>query len=214
MKSLEKISILLADGHALFRRGLKNLIEENSRLSVVYEVSTGNEVLALANHAGFNIIIMDVNLPILSGIETLKEIRSLGNQIPILIMGITEQEEIISSCIKLGADGYFLKSEEVENLYKAIYEVAEGKKFISEKLTSMLFDIISKKNIFPYELLLSSRELDVLRLLIMDKNNREISKLLFVSENTIKTHIKHIFAKMGVKSRREAVKKAKLWEIN
>lgn len=205
---------MLADGHALFRRGLKNLIEENSRLSVVYEVSTGNEVLAFANYPGLNIIIMDVNLPILSGLETLSEIRSSGNQIPILIMGLTEQEEIISSCIKLGADGYFLKSEEVENLYKAIYEVAEGKKFISEKLTSMLFDIISKKNIFPYELLLSSRELDVLRLLIMDKNNREISKLLFVSENTIKTHIKHIFAKMGVKSRREAVKKAKLWEIN
>ena len=207
----EKLRVLVVDDHALFRRGLQMVLEQEPDLELVGEASDGTEAVEKAQELMPDVILMDVRMPKRSGIEATVQIRDLMPHVKILMLTISDEEADLYEAIKAGASGYLLKEIPIEEVADAIRSVWAGQSRISPSMASKLlneFAAISKASAEKPEIpapRLTDREMEVLKLVAKGMNNRDIAKELYISENTVKNHIRNILEKLHLHSRMEAV---------
>jgi DNA-binding NarL/FixJ family response regulator len=201
------IRLVVVDDHALFRAGLVNLLSQMEALKVVGEAGDGREALQVIQQTKPDVVLLDVNMPVMDGVETVRELQKTGD-CRILMLTISKHDEDLFGAIKAGADGYLLKSAEPDELLRAIEQVAEGKSVLSPEVTGRVLQVISSSQGMHSETLLSNREMEVLDCLAQGKTSAQVASELFISENTVKTHVRHILEKLEAGNRAEAVSKA------
>lgn len=209
---MKNIRLVVVDDHALFRAGLVNLLAQMPELEVVGEAGDGRAALELIRNTEPDVVLLDVNMPEMGGVETVealkKDKRQGGDGCHILMLTISQHDEDLFGAIAAGADGYLLKNAEPEELRKAILQVSEGKSVISPEVTRRVFQVIQSGQGVPSEAGLSKREMEVLDCLANGMTSAQIAGELFISENTVKTHVRHILEKLEASNRAEAVSKA------
>jgi DNA-binding NarL/FixJ family response regulator len=205
---MKPVRLVIVDDHALFRAGLVGLLEEMREFEVVGEAGNGKEALNVISSTAPDLILLDVNMPIMNGVETVEALKEMRNSPRIVMLTISKHEEDLFGAINAGADGYLLKNAEPEELRKAILQVYEGKSVLSPEVTRPLLKAVANSQGMVMDGGLSKRELEVLELLAQGRTTTQIATDLFVSENTVKTHVRHILGKMEASNRAEAVSKA------
>ncbi len=207
----ERLRVMVADDHALFRRGLQMVLEAEPDIDLVGEASDGVEAVERSQELMPDVILMDVRMPKRSGIEAASQIKDLLPHVKILMLTISDEEADLYDAIKAGASGYLLKEIPIEEVADAIRSVWAGQSRISPSMASKLlneFAAMSKatgdRSQIPAPRL-TDREMEVLRLVAKGMNNRDIAKDLYISENTVKNHIRNILEKLHLHSRMEAV---------
>ncbi|MCA1838905.1 MAG: response regulator [Actinomycetota bacterium] len=202
---------MIVDDHALFRRGLNMVLEAEEGIEVVAEAGDGTEAIAKAEEAMPDVVLMDVKMPKRSGIEATAGMKDLLPNAKILMLTISDEESDLYEAIKAGASGYLLKEISIEEVANAVRAVHAGQSLISPSMASKLlseFATMVKRTDDRQSLpapRLTNRELEVLKLVAKGSNNRDISKELFISENTVKNHVRNILEKLHLHSRMEAV---------
>ena len=197
-----RIRVLIADDHGVVREGLASMINRNrADMIVVGEASNGREALALWKQEQPDVTLLDLRMPEMDGVDVIKEIRATEKSARIIVLTTFDGDEDIYRAIRAGAKGYLLKDITREALMDSIRRVHMGETCVPLHLIAKLTDRVSGET-------LSERELEVLRLMAKGKSNKEIATALFISEGTVKSHGKSIFAKMNVSSRTEAVTEA------
>src|ERR1700730_3530574 len=207
----EVIRVLIADDQALFRRGLYVVLGIEENIEVVAEAQDGEDAIAKAEELVPDVVLMDVRMPRVNGIEAARRIRALLPSTRVLMLTVSDEEDDLYEAIKAGANGYLLKEISVEEVAGAIHAVVQGQSLISPSMASKLlneFNSLAKKaderQQFPAPTL-TSRELEVLKLVAKGMSNREIADGLFISENTVKNHVRNILEKLHLHSRMEPV---------
>lgn len=210
------IRIIIADDHALLRQGIKNVLGLEPDFDVVGEAENGEETLEKASNLNPDVIILDMNMPRMNGLEVVRHLRG-NRQITskIIILTINDDETYVKEIVGAGADGYLLKDIEPSMLVKAIRIVYEGGSFIYPTLAKKLFDELSNREAIKHESAerlyqrkeerLTYREVEVLQLVAQGLSNQEIAQKLFLSEKTVKNHLTNIFRKISVADRTQAV---------
>jgi DNA-binding NarL/FixJ family response regulator len=203
--------IVLADDHTIVRQGVKRMIEGMGDLTVVGEASDGIELLNLLNILDADLVILDISMPNLRGIEATRELKKVFPGVKILVLTMYKDKELLHQAISSGADGYVLKEDSDKELYSAIEKVRQGKIFISPRLSEGVTNdwVQTRRGISkpPLERL-TNREMEVLRLIAEGKSNKEIANLLFISIRTVQNHRANIMNKLGIKKTAELVKYA------
>jgi DNA-binding NarL/FixJ family response regulator len=207
----EKLRVLIVDDHALFRRGLQMVLRQESDIDVVGEAADGHEAVDKAQELMPDVVLMDVRMPGQSGIKATEKIKDLIPHAKILMLTISDEEADLYDAIKAGASGYLLKEISIDEVAEAVRSVWAGQSRISPSMASKLlteFAAMSKRASERQQLpapRLTEREMEVLKLVAQGMNNRDIAKELFISENTVKNHIRNILEKLHLHSRMEAV---------
>jgi DNA-binding NarL/FixJ family response regulator len=204
---VKKISIVVVDDHALFRAGLVSLLKTIPEFNIVGEAGDGREALSVVEMTNPDVVLLDVNMPVMGGVEMV-EVLHKKQQPRILMLTISKHDEDLFGAIAAGADGYLLKDAEPDELRRAINHVAEGRSVLSPEVTSRVLKAVSSSQGIPPEVALSKREMDVLRCLAKGMTSAQIASDLFISENTVKTHVRHILEKLEASNRAEAVSRA------
>ncbi len=205
------IKVLVADDHALFRRGLFMVLESESDIDVIAEANDGDQAIALAETHIPDLVLMDVRMPGTGGIEATKAIKDSVPSAKILMLTISDEEDDLYEAIKAGASGYLLKEISIDEVGDAIRSVHAGQSLISPSMASKLlreFAALANKGDARQQMpapRLTPREMEVLTLVAKGMNNRDIAKELFISENTVKNHVRNILEKLHLHSRMEAV---------
>ena len=205
------IRVMICDDHALFRRGLIMVLESEDGVEVVGEAEDGDESIRKAADLAPDVILMDVRMPRVSGIEATRAIADVVPTAKILMLTVSDEEEDLYEAIKAGATGYLLKEISIEEVASAIRAVVSGQSLISPSMASKLlneFTNLAKKADERQAVAtprLTERELEVLRLVAQGMSNREIAGELYISENTVKNHVRNILEKLHLHSRMEAV---------
>jgi DNA-binding NarL/FixJ family response regulator len=207
----EPIRVLIADDHALFRRGLSMVLESEPDIEVVAEAQDGLEVIAKAEEIVPDVLLMDVRMPKLNGIEATRAIRESVPSAKIVMLTVSDEEDDLFDAIKAGANGYLLKEISIEEVADAIRAVTQGQSLISPSMASKLlneFNALAKQADEKPRLAaprLTTRELEVLKLVAQGMSNREAADALYIAENTVKNHVRNILEKLQLHSRMEAV---------
>jgi DNA-binding NarL/FixJ family response regulator len=210
MTAVEPIRVLVVDDHALFRRGLEMVLAQESDIEVVGEAGDGAEAVDKAADLLPDVVLMDVRMPRRSGIEACTAIKDVTPTTRIIMLTISDEENDLYDAIKAGATGYLLKEISIDEVATAIRAVAGGQSLISPAMASKLlteFATLVKRDDrqqVPAPRL-TDRELEVLRLVARGLNNKDVAKQLFISENTVKNHVRNILEKLQLHSRMEAV---------
>lgn len=202
------IRILVVDDHALFRHGLVGLLSEMPEFEVAGEAGDGQEALEVVARARPDIVLLDINMPGLDGIDTLKALQQIHPAGRVLMLTVSQEEEDLVAAIMAGASGYLLKNAEIETLRKTLLQVAAGNSVLSPEMTAKLLRVIKHSTSDQTYAGLSGREREVLRCMARGMTTAHIAAELYISENTVKTHVRHILEKMGVANRAEAVARA------
>ncbi|MDP8970667.1 MAG: response regulator transcription factor [Actinomycetota bacterium] len=207
----DTIRVVVADDHALFRRGLEMVLQSEPDIEVVAEAGDGNQVVSLAVEHAPDLVLMDVRMPGQGGIEAAKAVKDAVPNTKILMLTISDEEEDLYDAIKAGASGYLLKEISIDEVAGAIRSVHAGQSLISPSMASKLlneFAAMARKDEEKQQMptpRLTDREMEVLSLVAQGMNNRDIAKQLFISENTVKNHVRNILEKLHLHSRMEAV---------
>ena len=205
------IRLLLADDHAVVRQGTAELLRRESDLEVIAEAENGLQAVELAEKLRPDIVVMDVRMPQLSGVEATRRIRETMPDVRVLILTAHEDDQYIFSLLQAGANGYLLKTAPISELVKAIRQVKEGfspiDPSIARKLIARVSEREQEKPSADKQISedLTTRELEVLQMLAQGLSNRAIAEKLFISDRTVQAHLSSIFSKMNVTSRLEAV---------
>ncbi|MGB9431607.1 MAG: response regulator transcription factor [Candidatus Acidiferrum sp.] len=199
---MRKIRILLADDHKLMRSGLRVLLEQQADLTVVGEASDGREAVALAASQRPDVLVMDIGMPSLNGIEAATQIAQSHPQLAIVMLSMHSDESYVLRALKAGAKGYLLKDSAEADLIRAVHSVAEGKSFFSPAVSKVLLDDYVRKlkrsgTEDPYDLL-TPREREVLQLVAEGKSNKEVAQLLGLSVYTVETHRSNTMEKLNL----------------
>jgi DNA-binding NarL/FixJ family response regulator len=202
-----EIRIVVVDDHTLFRRGLVGLLAEMEGFQVIGEASNGQDALSVIAAQNPDIVLLDVNMPEMSGIATLAALRKQGVVSPVLMLTISQHEEDLIGAIRAGANGYLLKNAEPETLRQTIKQVVAGNSVLAPEVTEQVFRLVRSGQFDPINLL-TGREVEVLRYLSQGLTTAQTGSEMFISENTVKTHIRHILEKLEVSNRAEAVARA------
>ena len=207
---MTKIRLVVVDDHALFRAGLISLLSEMPEFEVVGEAGNGREALDVIQRSAPDVVLLDVNMPEMGGVETVKRLRQEhnGKNIHILMLTISKNDEDLMGAITAGADGYLLKNSEPEDLKKSILIVAQGMSVLSPHITRQVMRAVNSERTPVPDIGLSSREMEVLECLAEGRTTSQVADLLHISENTVKTHVRHILEKLEASNRAEAVSKA------
>lgn len=201
------IKVMLVDDHELIREGIKQIIELESDIDVIAQVGDGGEAVNLAREYKPDIILLDINMPEMNGIEVLKRLRDLGIESKVIMLTIHSDREYILETMKIGAEGYVLKDSDAEGLVRAIRDVNAGKTYIQPSIASLLIENGIKDELNEdLEKInsLTKREYEVLTLIAEGLSNKDIADRLFISEKTVKNHVSSIFKKIGVNDRIQA----------
>ena len=211
---MKKIKIMIVDDHLMIREGLKQLLGIENNIDVVAEVESGFDCLNLVSVFQPDVILMDIQLPGISGIETTRRICERYPHVKVIMLTIYEDEHFITEAIQAGASGYVLKNVKREELINIIYSVIQDQVYLDPSVTTRLFNYVRKDGMNKKDdidnniSLLTVRELEVLRWLVKGHSDRIIAKSLSISEHTVRSHIKSIYKKLMVSSRSQAVSKA------
>ncbi len=201
---------MLVDDQALFREGLKTLLNSRPEFEVVGEASNGEEAIRLAHLLRPQVILMDLRMPVLDGVQATRRIRSLHPDCNVIVLTTFDDDEDVFEGLRAGAIGYLLKDVSSEKLFEAIRSAARGEYFLLPSITAKVVAEFSRlPRTVPHpagtENILSPREIEVLRLVATGISNKEIAERLFISEGTVKNHLSNILSKLNVKDRLQAV---------
>ncbi|MEP9383898.1 response regulator transcription factor [Nocardioides sp. KR10-350] len=205
----EPIRVLVVDDQELFRRGLVMLLTAEESIEVVGEAADGDEGTALAAGSAPDVVLLDIRMPRRTGLEACQAIKQAVPSAKIIMLTVSDEEADLYEAVKSGASGYLLKDSSIDEVAQAVRVVADGQSLISPSMAVKLIDEFKQMS-RPERghvpgLRLTERELEVLRLVAKGLNNREIAKQLFISENTVKNHVRNILEKLQLHSRMEAV---------
>lgn len=209
---MEELRILIADDHPLFRHGIQSLLNANTGFEVVGEATTGEEAIRLAEHWQPDVIVMDIQMPSVNGIEATRRILRTSPNIRILIVTMFEDDASVFTAIRAGARGYVLKDSDNEDILVAIRAVGRGEAIFSPAIASRLIDFFStlhtpsSSQSFPE---LTVREREILDLIAQGKSNNEIAAQLVLSPGTVRNYVSNVFSKLQVADRAEAMLKAR-----
>ncbi|HLA63811.1 MAG TPA: response regulator transcription factor [Rhodothermales bacterium] len=197
------IRIVLADDHALFRAGVRVLLAGTDGITVVGEAATGAEALVLVREVAPDVLVLDMEMPDMNGVEVARRLQATGAAVRVLVLSAYDDEEYVSGLLDYGAAGYLTKEEVPERLVAAVRGIARGETgWMSPGVAAR----VQRRRASDDEVAtLSAREREVLRLIAQGRDNAAVAGGLFISESTVKNHVTNIFAKLGVKSRAEAV---------
>ncbi len=208
-QSSEPVRVLVVDDQELFRRGLIMLLSGDADIEVVGEAADGITATELATTTAPDVILLDVRMPRRTGVEACRAIKEAVPATKIIMLTVSDEEADLYESVKNGAAGYLLKDSSIEEVAQAIRVVNEGQSLISPSMAVKLIDEFKQMSKPEREqgpaLRLTERELEVLRLVAKGLNNREVAKELFISENTVKNHVRNILEKLQLHSRMEAV---------
>lgn len=198
---MDRYGIVLADDHVLIRQGLRGIIQGFADLEVIGEAGDGAELLALLTRITPEMVLLDITMPHLGGMDTLRDIKGKYPDMKVLIL--TMHKEYLHQALSAGADGYLLKEDADRDLFSAIDNIRQGRTYISPRLSG---ELLGKR--VPQPEPLSSREIEVLKLIAEGKSNREIGAALFISTRTVESHRARVMAKLGLNSTAEIVRYA------
>ena len=197
----ESIRLLIADDHPVVRAGLRGILDNQPDFEVVGEAADGAEAVALTGRLLPDVVLMDLRMPKMGGVEAIGRIKADHPQVHVLVLTTYDSDADILPAIETGATGYLLKDTPREELFEAIRAAAQGRPLLAPAVAARLMERMRG----PAEEALSSREIEVLALVAKGANNREVAGQLFISEATVKTHLLHIYSKLGVADRTAAV---------
>ena len=209
----EPIRTIIVDDHALFRRGLEMVLEEEPDIELVGQASDGAEAVEKAAESLPDVVLMDIRMPRSSGIEACRAVKEAAPSAKIIILTISDEEEDLFEAIRAGASGYLLKDIPLDEVAEAVRSVHGGQSLINPSMAGKLLtefatlarrDGEARAQEVPAPKL-TEREMEVLKLVARGMNNRDIAKELFISENTVKNHVRNILEKLQIHSRMEAV---------
>jgi len=207
MPDRENYSVLAIDDHPLFRKGVCDLIDMEPSLKLIGEATNGQEGLALAQRLNPDLILLDINMKGMNGLETLKAIKQTDVDSLILMLTVSDNEEDVLTALRNGADGYLLKDMEPEDILESIRKALQGTLVISERLTQLLAKALRDEDkltdsddLTP----LTTREQEILQQIANGMSNKRIAQALNISEGTVKVHVKHLLKKLNLHSRTEA----------
>ena len=219
---MSKIRIVLADDHVLVRDGIKALLEDETDIEVVDEASDGLEALEVVKRSEPDVLVVDIRMPGLTGIEVVKKIREQDLQLRTLVLSMHDSEEYVLQSIQVGADGYLLKGASKQEFLKALHRVADGGKYFSGDISSILVNNFSRgkggsdqKPKKPVEdpFNLTKREIQILTLVTQGKSNKEIGDELKISKRTAEVHRFNLMKKLDVKNLIELTNKAREYDL-
>ncbi|MCG9554762.1 response regulator [Vibrio sp. Isolate31] len=193
--------VMLVDDHPLMRRGISQLLSFEDEFEVIAEASNGTEAVALAHEEEPDLILLDLNMKGMSGLDTLKALRTDGSSANIVILTVSDSPADIEAIVKAGADGYLLKDTEPDELIELLKQVHGGDKAYSSVVARYLNDAGSRNDIFDQ---LTEREMQILQEVAKGYRNKQIADHLFISESTVKVHMKSLLKKLQVPSRTAA----------
>jgi two-component system nitrate/nitrite response regulator NarL len=210
------IRVVLADDHVFVRDGIKSLLENEANIIVVGEATDGLEALKIVETEQPDLLILDIRMPNLTGIEVVEKLRSQNNFVKIVMLSMHESEEYVLKSIKAGADGYLLKGSSKEEFLKAVHTVANGGKYFSGDISSILIGQLSNpaassietKQVMDEDMMITKREKEILKLLLSGKGNKEIAEALDISKRTAEVHRFNLMKKLKVKNLMELSNKA------
>ena len=202
--------LLLVDDHPMLRRGISELLSLEDDVKVVGEASNGQEALEFLEKNTVDLVILDHKMPVLTGIETLREIKVRNIQIKTVLFTVSDSGEDVQEALKLGVDGYLLKDMEPELIIIDIRKILRGELVISPNLASILAQTLRTPSIEDIASNLTSRELQVIQMIAEGLSNKMIANNLDIAESTVKVHVKHILSKTGLRTRVEAA----VWTVN
>jgi two-component system, NarL family, response regulator len=196
-----KASVLVVDDHALLRTGVANIINQELDLHVVAEAANGVEAIEAFERHRPDVTLLDLRMPVMEGVEAVRGIRARDPQAKVIVLTTYDSDEDISRALTAGAKAYVLKDISADALIACIHAVLDGKTYLAPAAAAKLAERVTQIQLTP-------RELSTLRLMADGRSNKEIAHELGISERTVKTHLGHLFEKLGVTSRTEAVKVA------
>ena len=203
----DTLRVLLVDDHDLFRTGLRNLLEEQG-VQVVGEAASGSDALRIVREIAPDVVVMDLNMPGISGVEATREITSIAPLTRVVVLTISDQDDDVMDAIVAGACGYLVKDSSIEELMRGITAAAVGESLISPPIASKVLQrmraVTLDQGAETIRAELSERELDVLRLIANGKDNSEIAEALHISPKTVKNHISNILMKLQIDNRIQA----------
>ena len=209
------IRVVLADDHVFVRDGIKSLLENEANIEVVGEAIDGADALEVVAHSKPDLLIVDIRMPHLTGIEVVEKLRGENNNVKIIMLSMHESEEYVLKSIKAGADGYLLKGSSKEEFLKALHTVAAGGKYFSGDISSILISQLTNsstslepKQSLADEMMITKREKEILTLLLSGKGNKEIAEALDISKRTAEVHRFNLMKKLKVKNLMELSNKA------
>lgn len=210
------IRVVLTDDHVFVRDGIKSLLENEANIKVVGEATDGLEALKVIEEEKPDLLILDIRMPNLTGIEVVEKLRAQNNFVKIVMLSMHESEEYVLKSIRAGADGYLLKGSSKEEFLKAVHTVANGGKYFSGDISSILISQLSNpaasfietKQVRDEDMMITKREKEILKLLLSGKGNKEIAEALDISKRTAEVHRFNLMKKLKVKNLMELSNKA------
>jgi DNA-binding NarL/FixJ family response regulator len=199
--SVARASVLVVDDHALLRTGVANIISQEPDLYVIAEAANGREAIDAYERYRPDVALLDLRMPVMEGVEAVRQIRERDPNARVIVLTTYDTDEDITRALKAGAKAYVLKDISADALIACIHDVLAGKTYLAPAAAAKLAERVTQVQLTP-------RELATLRLMADGKSNKEIASALGISERTVKTHLGHLFEKLGVTSRTEAVKVA------
>ncbi|MBD0725356.1 DNA-binding response regulator [Flavobacterium sp. L1I52] len=211
----QTIRVVLADDHFFVRDGIKSLLESEKNIVVVGEATDGQEALEVVATTNPDLLIVDIRMPHHTGIEVVEKLRNQNNPVKIIVLSMHESEEYVLKSIKAGADGYLLKGSSKEEFLKALHAVANGGKYFTGDISSILINQLTNttaslepKPTLAEDLTITKREKEILTLLLSGKGNKEIAEALEISKRTAEVHRFNLMKKLKVKNLMELSNKA------
>lgn len=202
---MSNVNVLIADDHSMVREGLKQLIELEEDIDVIGQAGDGHQVINLVHELNPDVLLLDINMPVMNGLEVLEVLKNENSNTKILILTIHNEIEYLYKAVEIGVNGYVLKDSESDVLIKAIRSINKGESYIQPNMASLLFKKINGEldNQVKHSKL-TKREIEVLKLITQGLLNKEIADLLCISEKTVKNHVSNIFKKIEVSDRTQA----------
>lgn len=214
------IRVLICDDQSLFREALRNLLSSYAELDVIGEAANGEEALRLAVSDSPDVVLMDLRMPVMDGVEATRRINQLGKGTKVIVLTTFDDDETVFDGLRAGAVGYLLKDVSSEKLVEAIQAAYSGQYFLLPSITAKVVSEFSKISKPSRKLKdemvpdpLSPREIEILRIVAQGASNKEIADRLFISEGTVKNHLSSILSKLGVRDRMQAILKAREYGI-
>ncbi len=209
---MDKVKVLIVDDHPIIREGLRSLLENEKSIEIVGEAADGEEAVKIAIDTVPQVVLMDICMPIKNGVEATREIRSIHNDVRIVILSSFGEDDNVVEAINAGACGYVLKDASPQQLVRAIWAAVDGYSLMSPRIAEKIQTKLNKSSQNyrlssrdDFDSPLTIREKEVLSLIAQGLNNREIANSLSISEKTVKTHVGNIFSKLQISDRTQAV---------
>jgi DNA-binding NarL/FixJ family response regulator len=206
---MKKIKIILADDHSLVREGFKALLNKSGEIEVIAEAENGTQLLQLLDIHSPDVLLIDISMPELSGIEALSTIKKLNPNLKVIILTMHEEAEYVLKSIQAGANGYLLKNVELEELHNAIKKVVAGEKYFNATISNIMIDNLSKaKEVKDDTSPITVREKEILQYVAAGLSTKLIADKLEISIRTVETHRVHLLKKLHAQNTAELIKKA------